>query len=133
LRADLSELVRLTDVLEEYGQREQLPMGVVASLNVCLDELITNVIKHGYEANGLTGPIELELGVVDGCAVAVTSDRAIPYDPLQRSEPDTTLSIEQRSIGGLGIHLVKEMMDEVAYEYVDGWNRFTIKKRIPTG
>ncbi len=131
LSADLAELVRLTDLLEEFGQRESIPFPVVASMNVCLDEIITNVIKHGYEANGITGPIELELGVENGFAVAVSSDRAIPYDPLSRVAPDTSLSIEERPIGGLGIHLVKEMMDEVAYEYRDGWNRLTIRKRIP--
>ena len=60
----------------------------------------------------------------------IFTDRGIPFDPLQRSEPDVTLKAEEREIGGLGILMVKKSMDEVLYSYEDGQNILTLKKRI---
>ena len=67
----------------------------------------------------------------DPLSVSVTfMDSGEPYDPLAKADPDTTLSAEERQIGGLGIYMVKKSMDEIAYEYKDGQNILTIKKRF---
>jgi serine/threonine-protein kinase RsbW len=130
LASDLGELMRLTEILEQWGSDESLAPSVIGVFNVCLDEIITNIIKHGYEASGKAGSIQLELATGPGWAEAVTLDQATPFDPLAKATPDTELALEDRPIGGLGIHLVREMMDEVAYQYVNGSNRFLIRKNL---
>jgi serine/threonine-protein kinase RsbW len=130
LGSNLEELVRLTEILEDWGVNESLEPSIVGVFNVCLDEIITNIIKHGYESSGKSGTIQLELAVGPGWAEAVTLDQAPAFDPLAKATPDTGLALEDREIGGLGIHLVREMMDRVAYQYVDGSNRFLMRKNL---
>ena len=69
-------------------------------------------------------------GVGNGFATITLTGRGVPYDPLKKPDPDVTLSAEERKIGGLGIFMVKKSMDEVFYEYKDGQNIFTMKKKI---
>jgi anti-sigma regulatory factor (Ser/Thr protein kinase) len=126
----LDELVRLTEVLDQWGEEHGIPPGIVGLFNVCLDEIITNIIKHGYESVGTEGLIWLDLATSDTCAEAVTMDEAPAFDPLSRATPDVDLELEDRPIGGLGIHLVREMMDEVSYMYADGKNCFSMRKSI---
>ena len=80
--------------------------------------VITDFVNSILEANGCSAKVQTFI------------DKGIPYHPLENKDPDVTLDIEKRKIGGLGIFLVKEMMDEVSYEYADGKNILKLKKNL---
>ena len=113
-------------MLEEYdcGVREQM------AIDVAVDELFSNIARYAY--NPETGYATVRVDVKnDPLAVEITFiDNGVPYDPLAKADPDTTLSVEDRQIGGLGIFIVKKSMDAVNYEYKDGKNILTIKKNF---
>ena len=99
-----------------------------AQINIAIDELYSNIANYGYgeEQGSVTVGIETERGPH---AVTISfTDRAKPFDPLAREDPDVTLPARTRKIGGLGIYMVKKCMDDVRYEYRDGKNILTIRK-----
>ena len=112
--------------LEEYGcgMKEQM------AIDVAIDELFANIAHYAY--NPETGYATVQVDVLnDPLSVEVTFiDNGKQYDPLAKEDPDTTLSLEDREIGGMGILIVKKSMDAVSYEYKDGKNILTIKKNI---
>ena len=112
--------------LEEYdcGLNQQM------MIDVAVDELFANIANYAY--NPKTGYATVRVNVVkDPLSVEITFiDNGKQYDPLAKEDPDTTLSIEKRPIGGLGIFIVKKSMDSVDYEYKNGKNILTIKKKI---
>ena len=112
--------------LEEYGcgMKEQM------AIDVAIDELFANIAHYAY--NPETGYATVQVDVLnDPLSVEVTFiDNGKQYDPLAKDDPDTTLSVEDRPIGGMGILIVKKSMDAVNYEYKDGKNILTIKKNI---
>ena len=114
------------EMLEEYGcgMKEQM------AIDVAVDELFANIAHYAY--NPETGYATVKVDVVkDPLSVEITFvDNGKPYDPLAKVDPDTTLSIEDREIGGMGIFIVKKSMDAVSYEYKDGKNILTIKKNF---
>ena len=116
------------EMLEEYGcgMKEQM------AIDVAVDELFANIAHYAY--NPETGYTTVKVDVVeDPLSVEITFvDNGKPYDPLAKADPDTTQSIEDREIGGMGILIVKKSMDAVDYEYKDGKNILTIKKTFST-
>ena len=114
------------EMLEEYGcgMKEQM------AIDVAIDELFANIAHYAY--NPETGYATVRVDVLkDPLSVEVTFiDNGRQYDPLAKEDPDTTLSLEDREIGGMGIFIVKKSMDAVNYEYKDGKNILTIKKNI---
>jgi anti-sigma regulatory factor (Ser/Thr protein kinase) len=112
-----------------FAERHALPDDVRRSLNVALDELLANALSHGAAGrdNGsVSVAVELERERVN----VRISDDGPPFDPFKQAAPDTTLSVDDRAIGGLGIHLVREMMDEVSYQRDDGHNVVLLVKRV---
>ena len=114
------------------GQLEMLncPMKAQMQINIAIDELFSNIAHYAYHPG--VGPATVRVEVVeDPMAVVITFiDEGVPYDPLSTEDPDTSLSAEERQIGGLGIYMVKKSMDEVVYEYKEGRNILRIKKNI---
>ena len=112
--------------LEEVG----CPMKAQMQISVAVEEIFVNIANYAYAPE--EGPATLRLEVdEDPLVVTVTFiDHGTPYDPLAKEDPDITLSAEDRQIGGLGIFMVKETMDEVIYEYKDGQNILKLKKDI---
>ena len=113
-------------MLEEYGcgVKEQM------AIDVAVDELFSNIAHYAY--NPETGYATVRVDVLnEPLSVEITFiDHGVPYDPLAKADPDTTLSLEEREIGGLGIFIVKKSMDAVNSEYKDGKNILTIKKNL---
>ena len=116
------------DLVEQTLTDAGCPMKTVLQITVCVEEMFVNVAHYAYGEN--EGDVTLAVGVEDGIASITLIDSGIPFDPLQAKEPDITLSAEERSIGGLGIFMVRKSMDEVSYERRDGQNRFTMKKKL---
>ncbi len=114
------------------GQLEEIkcPLKAQMQIDIAIDELFGNIAHYAY--NPETGPATVRVEVTeDPIAVVITFiDRGVPYDPLKKEDPDITLSAEERTIGGLGIFMVKKTMDEISYEYKDGKNILRIKKNM---
>jgi anti-sigma regulatory factor (Ser/Thr protein kinase) len=128
-RNDLGELPRAAKEVEQFGAERLLPRTVVSRINLALDEVLTNVISYAYEDDG-THEIEVHLEVEDEDVVVEVTDDGRPFDPLSVAAADIDLSLEERPIGGLGIHLVRRVMDHVEYRRDGDSNVLTMRKRI---
>lgn len=129
LANDLAEIPRLAEAVETFCEPFEPSMKDLMSLQLALEEIVTNVINHGY-ADGHPHAFDVMLSGEPGCIRAVITDDAPAYDPLARAEVDTSLPLEERAIGGLGVHLVKKLMDVSHYERRDGKNILTIERRL---
>lgn len=129
LRNDLQELERLAAFIQGLSEIISIDEKSLFQINLVCDELVTNIILYGYptDENG-KHTIRLDVGEsVDGWELCLT-DRGIPFNPVLKSSPRTDLSVEERGIGGLGIHFVKQVMDELIYEHSNGENVLMMKK-----
>lgn len=129
LANDLAGLAQLAERVEGFGTAQNLPASVVNALNVVLDEAVSNAINHGYDA-GVRGEIAVRLRRAPDGVLLEVEDDGRPFDPLQAPPPDLTLSLERRPIGGLGIHLIRNLMDEVSYARVGGRNVLKMVKYL---
>ncbi|EHJ46432.1 putative anti-sigma regulatory factor, serine/threonine protein kinase [Solidesulfovibrio carbinoliphilus subsp. oakridgensis] len=125
----LLELDRVADAVEAFGEAHGLPARLRFQIRLALDELLTNIISYGYPEDG-DHLITVAMGQEGTRLRFVLEDDAQPFDPLTARTPDTTGTPEERRIGGLGIHLVRTIMDRVAYERVDDRNRLILEKDI---
>ena len=133
--ATISNVAVVTDFVNEQLEALNCPMKAQMQIDVAIDELFGNIAHYAYgkAEGGKAGVAIVEVCSVEGQPpqVAITfTDHGVPYNPLEKEDPDITLSAEEREIGGLGIFLVKKTMDDISYEYKDGKNILTIKKNI---
>ena len=128
LKNDLAELSRLVETIEAFGADHGLPPDAVMQLNVALEEIVTNIIEYGFDGGGHT--IRIQFSMRGERLTVTVADDGRAFDPLARADPDVAAALEDRPIGGLGIHLVKTMMDDVEYARVDGHNVLTLIKHI---
>jgi anti-sigma regulatory factor (Ser/Thr protein kinase) len=127
---DLAELSRVAESIDEFCETQAVPQACAFKLNVALEELLTNTISYGFEDLG-QHEIALTVARQGEDIIAEIQDDGRPYDPLQEApEPDLNSTLEERRVGGLGVYLVKTLMDDVRYEYRDGQNRVTLRKSI---
>ena len=112
--------------VEVFAVESSLPAEVLARVQTVLDEVITNVLNHG-EADTVT----VEMSLAPKLLTVTVTDNGHEFNPLNAPVPDTTLSLEEREIGGLGIHLVRNMMDAVTYAHHDGFNELTLTLEVP--
>jgi len=129
LANDLDGLAGLAERVERFGVEQGLAENVVNALNVVLDEAVSNAINHGYDA-GVRGEIAVRLRRSADRVEVEVEDDGRPFDPLQAPPPDLNLSLERRPIGGLGVHLIRNLMDEVSYARQDGRNVLKMAKRL---
>ena len=123
----LDKLPEAVAFFEDTLSGADVPMKVIARVNVAVDEVFSNIARY----SGATS-VTLGCALADGRVTLRFSDNGRPYDPTGKPDPDTTLSAEERDIGGLGIFMVKKTMDDVSYEYTDGLNILTLVKELPT-
>lgn len=128
--AVIENVATVTAFVDEQLEQLDCPMKAQMQVDIAIDELFGNIAHYAY--NPKTGPATVRVEVTENpLAVIITFiDNGVPYDPLTQSDPDITLSAEEREIGGLGIYMVKKSMDDVSYEYKDGQNILKIKKNI---
>lgn len=128
LRPEIGELARLATDFADFAAQHHMPADVVNALQLSLEEVVTNVIVHGYKQTG-NKTVAVRLAARPGELVVEVEDEAPAFDPLARAAPDLDLPLEERPIGGLGIHLVKNLMDAVTYQRDGHRNRLTLTKR----
>jgi anti-sigma regulatory factor (Ser/Thr protein kinase) len=131
VRADVDNFPEVSEFVEQCLEECGCTARAKFQLLVAVEEIFVNIAQYGYP----DGPEEVlvDFHLEEGSsplACVCFSDRGIPFDPFSRPDPDVTLSAEERGIGGLGIYMVKQSMDTVSYEYRDGKNVVTIKRRI---
>lgn len=112
--ADLDEVAKVLAAFGRFADSEGLPDSARRAAFVVLDELLANTVSHGLEGRD-DGIVTVEVSWAPGRLTLTVSDNGLAFDPFARGAPDTTLSIEDRPIGGLGIHLVKQLVDDVSY------------------
>ncbi len=125
----IQEMDKLEPFLNEFFERKNLDVSLLPQMDLALEEAIANVIMYAYP-EGKNGPVEISLEVKEGLLQTHIIDAGTPFNPLQQPEAKLSSSIEERPIGGLGIHLIKEIMDQVEYQYKDGKNMLTMTKKI---
>ncbi|MBR3603039.1 MAG: ATP-binding protein [Lachnospiraceae bacterium] len=128
LRAETENLNQVLDFVNALLEEKNCPMYVVYELDIAVEELFVNIAHYAYTPK--KGDATIQLSFENGSVIITLIDSGIPYNPWTKEDPDTTLSLEERQIGGLGIYMVKNSMDEVDYVYRDGKNVVTIKKSI---
>jgi serine/threonine-protein kinase RsbW len=132
IRNDLRELGSVNDALGSFCARHAITGETVSEMEIALEEVVTNVMKHGYAGEG-EHEIRVSIGLEDGQLVLAVEDDGREFNPLEQPPPDLDLPIEERPIGGLGIHLVITLMDKVEYKREDEMNRLVMRKRVASG
>ena len=99
-------------------------------IDVAVEEIFVNIASYAYTPGKGNAAVKVEILKDPLTAVITFIDSGVRYDPLSKEDPDITLGTEQRQIGGLGVFMTKKLMDEVSYEYRDGKNILTLKKRL---
>ena len=126
-----SELQRLASELERFAQNHRIPEPDIHAFSLSLDELVTNTIAYGYDDQG-PHEIRVRLTLANGRLSAEVEDDGRPFNPLTAPQPDLTSAVEDRPVGGLGIHLVRSLMDHVDYRRESGKNHLMMRKQLST-
>lgn len=130
VEATMENLQAVMDFVENQLVRKECPAKVTGQILVSLEELYVNVVNYAY---GDVGECEIMTDIQPwekGKRLTMTiRDKGKPFNPLEKEDPDITLSADERQIGGLGIYMVKKSMDEVTYENTMGYNTLTICKK----
>jgi anti-sigma regulatory factor (Ser/Thr protein kinase) len=126
-----TEVAALLDAFSRFAERGRIPDPVRRDLLVALDEVLANVVMHGSDG-ATTAVASVTVHLLADAVQVVVADTGVSFDPLAQAPPDTTLSIEARPIGGLGLHLVQRLMDDTRYAREDAQNILTLTKRLPT-
>ena len=126
-----SEISRVNGEVEEWLAGADVPFSGIYLANLTVEELVTNCIKYGYAGMDTTGKgIDVVISIVGGELRIILSDDAAPFDPLAQAAPDLTIPLEDRPIGGLGIHMLRQMSTGFAYAFENGRNVVTITKQL---
>lgn len=126
----IENLGQVLGFVETKLEELECSMKIQTQINIAVEEIYVNIAHYAYQSE--PGQATICIGTEEDSETVVIRfiDSGIPFNPLEKKDPDITLSAEERNIGGLGIYMVKKSMDDVSYEYKDGQNVFTIKKKI---
>ncbi len=128
--ATVENIEKVTEFVNQQLELLECSMKAQMQIDIAIDELFGNIAHYAYHPQVGSATVRVEV-TKDPLAVVITFiDNGKPYDPLAAHEPDTTLSAEERQIGGLGIYMVKKSMDDISYEYREGKNILKIRKNI---
>ncbi|HPR32735.1 MAG TPA: ATP-binding protein [Prolixibacteraceae bacterium] len=129
IRNTIDALPVLAEQIETLGEQWELPLTLTMNLNLVLEEAVTNIVFYAYPDKG-EHTIDVILTLEDNVIGIELVDDGIPFDPTRKEDPDVTLPVEERSIGGLGIFLITKLMDEVSYKRENEKNILFLKKKL---
>ena len=129
LKNDLSELEALCKHLNKFGQLAGLSEACITDVNICLDELLTNIVSYGFE-DDLEHIIWFTMELDNQVLTLSIEDEGIPFNPLEKKAPEVPADLTDVRIGGLGIHIIRKLMDDIRYNRKQGKNKLTMKKFI---
>lgn len=130
LAATVENIETVTEFVNAQLELMDCPIKAQMQIDIAIDELFGNIAHYAYNTEVGSATVRVEVSEAPLAVIITFIDNGVPYDPLGKDDPDITLSAEEREIGGLGIYMVKQSMDEIAYEYKDGQNILKIKKNI---
>ena len=126
---DINTIPQLNEFIDTVCEELEIDMALAMSLNLAMEEAVVNVMDYAYPA-GTEGEVNIEAIADQTQLHFIISDSGKPFDPTAKEEVDTTLSAEERPIGGLGIHLIRQLMDDISYERKDDKNILRLSKNI---
>ena len=126
--AVLENLQTVIDFATEKLEERDCSMKVIMQTELVIEEIFVNISNYAYHPEIGSATFCMEFEENPSAVLMTFIDRGRPYNPLEAEAPDTTLAIEERDVGGLGIFLVKKNVDEISYEYTDGKNILHMKK-----
>jgi len=129
LTNEMAEIDRCLEALREFSDRNNLPPDVRNDVGVVLDDLLNNIISHAFEDQE-EHLIEVSLATDKQRCIVTISDDGIEFEPFLRPEPDIKSGKKDRQLGGLGIHLIRNLMDDFSYRRIDGRNVTILMKRM---
>jgi serine/threonine-protein kinase RsbW len=129
LKNDLSELEALSKHLNKFGRLTGLSEACITDVNICLDELFTNIVSYGFE-DDLAHIIRFAMDLDNQVLTLSIEDEGVPFNPLEKKDPEVPADLIDVRIGGLGIHIVRKLMDDIRYTRKQGKNKLTMKKSI---
>lgn len=125
----LSEIERVSAFIEELGEELNLSSPMIMNINLAIEEAIANIILYAYPKERMN-TISLSAECRDNELIFVLTDEGTAFDPTQAPQVNTSLPVEDRPIGGLGIFLVRKIMGEVTYQRIDDKNRLEMRKKL---
>lgn len=129
LKNEISELSKLVTFIENIGDEMGLSSALVMSLNLALEEAVSNIILYAYPKK-FDQDISIEASKENNALIFTITDTGVEFDPTKAGDMDITLTVEDRPIGGLGIFLIKKIMNEIEYQRVDDMNVLILKKLL---
>ncbi len=130
IEAKVGNLPKVLAFVDEILERTDCSIPIQMQIDVAVEEVFVNIANYAYSPQ--TGPATIQIEITESPATAVITflDKGSPFDPTKREDPDTTLPVNKRQIGGLGIYMVKKSMDTVTYRREEGQNILCIQKKI---
>ena len=130
--AQVESIAGITEMVDRALVDTACPAKARMQIDVAVDEIVSNIARYAYKTG--TGDVTVRVSFDEGRRTVRLDfcDGGVPYDPLTAPDPDVTLNAGERGVGGLGVYLVKRIMDDVRYEYMDGHNILTLKKGLVT-
>jgi anti-sigma regulatory factor (Ser/Thr protein kinase) len=129
LKSSLAELDNLCQNLEDFGQKSGLSKKLIFEINLALDELFTNIISYGFKDDD-EHVIKVTITPQNEELCLCIEDDGVPFNPIGFETPDVACSVENCRIGGLGIHIMRKLMDEISYQRCNDKNILTLKKNL---
>ena len=133
VEANVENLPKVLAFVDDQLEMAECPMKAKIQIDIAVEEIFVNIAHYAYAPG--TGDALIRVGISEEPAAVQIDfeDSGIPYNPLEKADPDVTLNVQEREIGGLGIFMVKKIVDEIRYEYADGKNRLTLGKLLKVG
>ena len=130
IAANLESITPVTAFIDEQLESLDCSMKAQMQIDIAIDELFGNIARYAYGEGQGDATVRFDFDEATRTVSITFNDSGMPFDPLEKADPDVTLSAEERRIGGLGIFMVKKTMDKMEYSYENGFNILTIHKRI---
>lgn len=130
INAVVENIDKVIAFVDEQLEGLDCPIKAKSQIDIAVDEVFGNIVHYAYTPNIGPATVRVEIEEKPLAVVITFIDHGVPYDPLVKEDPDITMSVEERDIGGLGIYIVKKSMDQITYEYKDQKNILKIKKNI---
>ena len=128
--AKIENIEKVTEFVDGQLALYRCPKKAQIQIDIAIDELFGNIAHYAYKPDEGPATIRVEVSENPLSVILTFIDNGVPYNPLEKADPDTSLSADEREIGGLGIYMVKKSMDEIVYEYKDGQNILKVKKSL---
>ena len=130
IAAAIENIPAVTAFVDEQLEAMDCPVKAQMQIDIAIDELFSNIARYAYHPEVGEATVRVEDSPEPLAVIVTFIDQGVPYDPLAAAEPDTSLPAEERTLGGLGIYMVKKTMDEITYRYENGRNILAIRKNL---